>query len=237
MNEIETVRQEVMSIPDQAKTIVVKDQQSLSTANEFFLTIKALRKKIGDTFDPIIKKANEAHREAINQKKIIEAPLLVAEQYLNTQVTAYKREKDRIRDEEIERNRLQAIKDEADRRKKDEDGNITKAAELEAAGAVEEAEALIAETIEEKEKPFYITPAPPETQKVKLEGATVQEYWHAEVVSFKELFLAVANGKANLDCLEPNITYLNEIARRQKNAMAIPGVKAVSKSSMKATGR
>jgi hypothetical protein len=237
MNEIETVKQEVMSIPDQAKTIIVKDSKSLTMANEFFLTIKALRKKIGDTFNPIIQKANEAHKEAINQKKIIEAPLLVAEQYLNVQVTAYKREQDRIRREEEERLRRQAIKDEAERRQKEEDESLTKAAELEAAGATEEAEALIAEAIDEKEKPLNVTVPPPETPKVKLEGATVVEYWHAEVTNFRELVKAVANGQADLDCLEPNITVLNGLARRQQKIMAIPGVKAVSTSSMKATGR
>jgi len=237
MNEIETVKKEVTPIPDQAKAIIVKDAQSLIKANEFFLNIKALRKKIADTFDPIIKKANETHKEAINQKKVIEAPLVVAEQYLNTQVTAYKREQDRIRRDEEERLRLEAIRIAADQRQKDEDANLAKAAELEAAGAVEEAEALITETIEEKEKPLTVTVPPPETPKVKLEGATVVEYWHAEVTNFRELVKAVANGQADLDCLEPNITVLNGLARRLKKEMAVPGVKAVSTSSMKPTGR
>jgi hypothetical protein len=237
MNEIETVKQEVMSFPDQVKKIIVKDPQSLVKANDFFLTLKALRKKIGDTFDPIIKKANEAHKEAINQKKLIEAPLVVAEQYLNVQVTAYKREQDRKRKEEEEELRQQAIKDEAERRKKEEDDNIARAAELEGAGATEEAAALISETIEKKEEPLTVTVPPPETPKVKLEGATVVEYWHAEVTNFRDLVKAVANGQVDLDCLEPNITVLNGFARRQQKAMAIPGVKAVAMSSMKATGR
>jgi hypothetical protein len=111
MNEIETIRQEVMPIPDQAKMIIVKDAGSLSRANEFFLIIKALRKKISETCDPVIKKTNEAHKEAIKLKGLVEAPLIVAEQYLNTQVTAYKREQDRLRKEEEERLRQQAIKD------------------------------------------------------------------------------------------------------------------------------
>ena len=237
MNEIEVVKAEVLPIPQQAQMIVVKDQGSLSKANEFFLVIRGLRKKIADTFDPIISKAHAAHKEALSQKSQIEAPLVVAEKWLNGQVTTYHQEQEKKRREEEELSRQKAIKEEMERRKKEEDERLTQAAELEAAGATEEAEALIAETVEEIEKPLEVYVPPPETPRVKLEGATVKTFWSAEITDLKSLCRAVADGKCPIAYIEPNMTALNAQARSLKKEMNIPGVKAISTSSMSATGR
>lgn len=236
MNEIETVKSEVLPISDQAKMIVVNSLSTLAQANDFFLTIKALRKKIADTFDPIIKKAHEAHREALNQKALVEAPLVTAERYLNEQVTAYKRWVDVRRREEEERLRQEAIKAEMERRKQEEEQRLAEAAVLESAGAKEEAEALIAETLEENQKPVEVY-VQAETPKVELEGATVKTYWQAEVTDLRALCRAIAEGKASLNCIEPNMTVLNQMARALRKELAIPGVKAVSTSSMASTGK
>lgn len=236
-NQVEIVKNEVLPIPDQAKMIVVKDEGTLSKANEIFLTIKALRKKIGEVFDPIIAKSHAAHKEALAQKTQAEAPLIVAEKYLNGQVTVYHQEMERKRREEEELLRQKAIKEEMERRKKEEEDRLQQAAELEAAGAKEEAEALIQETVEENEKPVEVYIPPPETPKVKLEGATVKEYWSAQVTDLKALCRAVAEGKCPVSYIEPNMTVLNGQARALKKEMSIPGVKPVSTSSVAATGR
>src|SRR3989304_10076991 len=173
INPVEVVRQEVLPIPEQAKMIVVKNQLTLVKANDFFLTIKALRKKIADTFNPIIQKAHEAHKEALNQKALIEAPLVTAETYLNRQVTDYTREQERKRREEEEILRQEAIKAEMERRKKEEDDRLAKAADI---------------------------------------------------------------GKAPLAYVDANMPTLNTLARRLMKEMSIPGVKAVSTSSVAATG-
>jgi len=237
INQVEVVRQEVMPIPDQAKMIVVKDQPSLMRANAFFLDIKALRKKIDDTFSPIIQAAHKTHQEAIAQRKLVEEPLIVAEKYLNGQVTDYKREQDRIRLEEEERLRQEAIKAEAERRQKEEEERLAQAAELEAAGAKEEAEALMNEAIEEKEKPIEIYIPPPATPKVELEGAIVKTYYSAKVTNLAKLIKAVAERRAPENCLEPSMTVLNGLARSLKKEMKIDGVELVVTSSMASTGR
>lgn len=244
MNEIETVQQEVMPIPDQAKIIVVKDQGSLRLANDFFLTIRALRKKIAAVFDPMEKAAKEAKQKAEESRKTIvaerekvEAPLILAEKYLNGQVTDYKREQDRIRLEEEEKNRLEAIKIEAERRQKEEDDRLAQAAELEAAGATEEAEALISEAIEEKGKPIEVYVQPPTTPKVELNGMAMVTTWHAEVVNLRELSLAVGQGRIPSAYVEANMPALNKQAISLKNEMRIPGVKAVSETKSRPTGR
>jgi len=244
MNEIEQIKAKAITFPDQAKAIVVRDQKSLGLANQFFLNIRALRKEIASYFDPIIEAAKEAKRkadhtraEAVSQKERAEAPLVVAEAYLNEQITDYKWEQDRIRAEEEEKNRLEAIKIEAERRQKEEDDRLAQAAELEAVGATEEAEALVNEAIEEKEKPLEVYVPPPATPKVELNGMTMVTNWHAEVVSLKELCLAVGQGKCPLAYVEANMPTLNTLAVRLKKEMNIPGVKAVSETKSRPTGR
>ncbi|MBU1067584.1 hypothetical protein KKE60_07330 [Patescibacteria group bacterium] len=237
INPVEQVKNEVIPIPDQAKMIIVKDQGTLAKANDFFLTIKALRKKISDTFDPIISKAHAAHKEALNQKSMVELPLVVAEKYLNGQITAYHQEIEKKRREEQEILRQEAIKAEMERRKKEEEERLVQATELEAAGAKEEAEALISEAIEEKEKPIEAYVPPPTTQKVELEGVTVKTYYSAKVSNLSKLIKAVAEGRAPVNCLEANMTVLNGLARSLKKEMKLDGVELVVTPSMASTGR
>ena len=237
LNQVEIVRQQVVPIPLQAKMIVVTDQQTLTQANDFFLTIKALRKRIAETFDPIISAAHKTHQEAITQRKLVEEPLIIAEKYLNGQVTAYHQEVEKKRREEEEIARQKAIKEEMERRKKEEEDRLAQAVALEEVGAVEEAQAIVDEVIEENAKPVEVYTPPPETPKVELEGASVKTYWKCEVTDFMKLVKAVANGQAPSNCLEANMTVLNGLARSLKSEMRYPGVKAVSSSSMVATGR
>ncbi len=244
MNEIETVKQEVTPVSEQALMIRVQDQPTLTKANDMFLVLRQMRKKIADVFSPIIEAAKETKRkadatraEAVRQQEKIEEPIIRAESYLNGQITDWKRLQDRIREAEQEKLRQQAIKEEMERRRKEEDLRLKQAVKLEKAGATEEAEALIQETIEENQKPVEIYIPPPETPRVELEGATIKEYWKAEVVNLKLLCQAIGEGKCPIAYVEPNMTALNGQARSLKKEMSIPGVRAVSTSNMAAMGR
>jgi hypothetical protein len=228
ISQVEVVRQEVMPIPDQAKMIVVRDQGTLVKANDFFLTIKALRKKISETFDPIITKANAAHKEALNQKALIEAPLIVAEKYLNGQVKNYKVAQDLLRRAEEEKLRQEAIKAEMERRHKEEEEKIAQATALAEAGALEEADALIEEAVEEAIKPIEVIIAPPETPKVKLMGAAMRESWDFEIE--KESLIP-------RQYLIPNLKKIGGIVRVLKGETNIPGIKVFRVDKMVATGK
>ena len=244
MNQIEQVQYEVLPISETARAIIVKDQQSLQNANQAFLDIRSMRKKIGDVFDPMENSAKEAKRKAedsrkeiVRQREKIEEPLLRAEAYLNGQITDYKREQDKNRAEEEEKNRQKAIKEEMERRKKEEDARMKQAAALEKAGAKEEAEALIEETIQAQEEPMQIYIPPPFTPKVELNGMAMVTLWHAEVVSLKELCLAVGQGRCPTAYVEANLPALNKQAISLKGEMKIPGCKAVSETKSRPTGR
>jgi hypothetical protein len=244
MIETQEISKECMPIPSQAKMILVKDEPSKCQANEFFLIIRGLRKRIAQTFDPMEKKAKEAKQKAEESRKTIvqereklEAPLLEGENWINGQLTTYKRIQDEIRAKEQEALRQEAIKVEMARRKAEEEAKLKQAAELEASGAQYEADQVMAEALEEVEKPMEVYTPPPTTQKVELDGMASRTNWKANVVNLKALALAVGTGKAPLNLIEANLPALNRLATALKKEMAIPGVEAVSETKLVPTGR
>lgn len=55
-----------------------------------------------------------------------------------------------------------------------------------------------------------------------------QHGWHAEVVDFMALVQAVADGTVPTAALQPNAAFLDEAAVRDRERLAIPGVRAVA---------
>jgi hypothetical protein len=55
-----------------------------------------------------------------------------------------------------------------------------------------------------------------------------QNGWHAEVVDLMALVQAVADGSVPLAALRANTEWLDEAALRERDALAIPGVRAVA---------
>ncbi len=74
-------------------------------------------------------------------------------------------------------------------------------------------------------------------QTPKVTGISHRETWHAEVTSLHSLVAAAAqNPQAYLMYLTPNMQALNSVARTQKAALDIPGVKPVAEQGI-AAGR
>jgi len=234
VREIEETRSKFLTM---ALSTKVSDQKTLTFANELFLEADANIKAVDEKLDPKRELAYRAYQEWLKLIKELKEPYLKGKTYINNQIVIYKKEQDRIRDEEMERQRQEAIKIEMDRRWKEEEDRISQAIALEEVGAHEEAESLISETIEDKEKPIEVYTAPASTPKVILTGATVKEYWHAEVTDLRALCKAIGEGKYPTAYVKANMGPLNDQARDLKKEFNIPGVKAVSMSSMAATGR
>lgn len=228
LDPIVAVSREVMPIPDQAKLIMVKDQVSMTKANEMFLVIKGLRKKIADTMDPIIQAAHKTHKEALNQKANLEAPLIAGEKWLNGQMTAYHQEQERIRWAEEERLRQEAIQAEMKRRQEEEERKMAEAAALEAAGATDEAEQLVNEAIQAKEEPVIVEVQAPPTPKVVMTGAAVKKYWEYEIINEQLI---------PREYLIPDEKKIGAMVRGSQGKVNIPGVRIYQRSSLSATGR
>lgn len=180
MEDVKQIEETAVAIPDKARTLVVNDGESLKTASAFLLTIKALRRKIADTFDPIIKKAHEAHKEAIAQKKNVETPLLEGEKIVKGAIGVYSDEQDRIRREAEAKQRREQEAFELKKREEEERA-LAAAIEAEEAGKPEAAAEIVAEaeTIADK-LPETVTLPPP--KPMMSHGVSTRKVWKFEVV-------------------------------------------------------
>jgi hypothetical protein len=248
MNGTETVKipeaakpieEKALAIIPQIRAVVVKDEATKELAGAYFNQINEALGQIGVVFDPLIEAAKEAKRKAdavraaiVDQKERFAGPWNTAKAHIVGQLTAFKDEQDRKRREEEERLRQEAIKEEMAKRKAEEEARIKAAAELEAAGATEEAAAMVEEAVAESERPkeVYVPPAP--TAKVEFAGGGFRETWHAEVTDLKKLCLAIGQGRAAITLVEANMPALNKLAIALKGQMNIDGVKAVRETGL-----
>ena len=140
MEELEQLKKAALGFPERAKRIMVHDLKTLSVANDFLISIKVMRDEIGRTFNPIIKKAHEAHKEAVAKKKEHEEPLKDAETTIKIHIGAYMTIQAEIRREAEEK----ARKEEEERRK-EEERILAESQILEDSGKGKEAENILAE--------------------------------------------------------------------------------------------
>lgn len=173
-----------------------------------------IKKAIAETFDPIIKKAYETHKEACAQKNRFEKPRQQAEEKCRSLMTAYltKVEEAKAKLEAELSRQLKA--DMAARAQAEEDPEERARLEQEAAST--------RVTLTEAE-PGELTSTAPK--------------WTAEVYSLKDLCAAVAAGTVPEMAVTPNQTFLNQSARTFKDQVKWPGVRFVRTVAPKRKGR
>ena len=183
------VKTKVDNFPQQAKNLSVATKEEYESAATFLKDIKVLRKQVKETFDPIVKKASDAHREAVRQRKIHEEPLETAERLIKNKMGYYvqeeerKQREERRRLEEEERKRaIEQQKREAEERKQREEQTINDAAELEAAGDTEAAEILLEDMEMEVPKEME-TVRPIQQEKTTVQGISTKKSWDYEIIN------------------------------------------------------
>lgn len=201
------VTQEVATIEDQAKALQVVDAESYIAAGELWKSIKALRKKVADTFDDIISAAHLAHKKAVEKKKMHDNPLDAAERIVKTAMSNYDLAQERIR--KAEEDRLREIE-----RKAEEERRLQEAIALEAQGEKEVAEAVM-------EAPVYVAPVVIPKTTPKLQGGPVfQTRWDFEVID------------ANIiprQYMVPDLVKIRQLVTALKGQANIPGIRAFEK--------
>lgn len=128
--EITNIEKDSDVVIKQASSFTIVSQDIYENAGKFLLKIKDLKKEISKTFDPLVKKAHEAHKEATTQRNKHLEPVEKAEYILKTKCKKYendmamKAEAERIKAEEEKQKKIDAEnkrrQDEADKRRKDE---------------------------------------------------------------------------------------------------------------------
>jgi hypothetical protein len=206
-----------LSWPEKAKAIAVKDQAGYDQAIEVGRGIVALRKEIEAQFAKPKKKAHEAHKAITAMEKKYLDPLVQAESILKASIVAFTTEQERLRREEEARIR-------AEQERLAEEARLAAAIEAEQAGATEaEVQAVI-------EEPAFIAPVVAAPTYQKATGVSTPVTWSAEVISMKQLCAEISAGRQPETLVLANQPVLNKMAVALKSALAIPGVKAVSKT-------
>lgn len=215
------LRNEESSWLTEAQKHKVTDQESLDQAGVLLQSIKAARKRIEETLGPIIKKAHETHGSLVSLRKQLEEPFEKAERMVKVELVNYtEKERERIATE-------QRQKEEA-ARKAAEDERLARAQQLQNQGRQAEAEAEL-DTPVVVETPVVAAP--------RASGVSVGGRWKARVDSPLALIKFVAEHPEYVNLVQANETALNDLARAQQAAMAIPGVTAFREATASVRGR
>jgi hypothetical protein len=235
------VEERAVTLPEKATSIRIVDQATFAQAGEFLLGVKALRREIDETFDPLVRKAHEAHKAAVAAKKKVEGPVAEAETIVKRGMGAYQQEQDRIRREaeegaRRERERLERearAREEEERKRLEaeaEDRRLAEALEAEQRGDVTRATQIL----EAPPAPVFVPPAPaafvppPAPEPAKVEGVSFMERWEFEVVDPRLVpreYLAVDEKK------------IGGVVRSLKGEAKIPGVRIWSTKTVAARAR
>jgi len=198
INEVTTL---ALSVPDQAKQISIKTMDDYVRAGEIMLTIKAIRKKITDTFKPIKQKMDAAKQEVLDQERAADAPLKEAEALLSPQIITWNREQERIRQAEEARLREEARKQEEERR-------LQEAILAEQHGQKEEAEAIM-------ETPVQVAPVVVPKSVPKVSGMSIRDNWKFKITNEKLI---------PREYLKVDEVKIGQVVRALKSATTIPGI-------------
>lgn len=205
----------------------VTDQDSYDQMADL-LKIGADREKaVEAAFEPATKVFHGLHSLFTSAKKLLAGPYQTGKQIAGRKMAAFQEEK--RREHEREQRRLE---EEARRKQEEEAARV----------AAEEKERLIAEGVSRREaeakrreierdlksEPPPPVSAPPTLQKAS--GITTRKpVPEIKVVNLRELVRAVANGKASLGFLDPNISALNTHIRIPGNT-APPGTRVIMRA-------
>jgi hypothetical protein len=222
--ETRELEQKALTLPEQAKAIIIRDQPTYELAAEKLLAVAAMRREITEYHAPLKAKAHEAHKAICNAEAGMLAPVAEAERILKTGIATYTAEQRRIQEQ-----REREAREAADRAAAEALEASIEAAEAEGA-SVDEVQAII-------EQPM-VAPAvyvAPTIQPVS--GIGTAKTYHAELVSIRELCKAVALGQVPEAYVSANLPALNGVARSTKGSMRIPGIRIVEDTQVRAGRR
>jgi hypothetical protein len=200
--------------------MVIATADDCEAAAEDLKAIKSRQKALEDARTTITKPLLEAQRAVNALFKGPQDMLTQAEQIVKRGILAYQDAEDRKRRE--------AEAAAAEVARKEREKLEAQAAKATAAGKVERAEALTAAAASIPERIAIASAAP------KLGGVSSKTTWRAEVTDKATFIAYVAQHPEWLQLVDVNMTALNGLARSQKAALALPGVKAMEEKNLAA---
>jgi hypothetical protein len=205
------VTREVATVETQAKELKVVDAASYIAAGELWKGIKALRAKVADTFDDIIKAAHLAHKKAVEKKKMHDGPLDAAERMVKQAMSVYDLEEEKKR--QAEQRRLEEIARKAAEEQALMDA-IAAEDEAKRNGATKEEAAQEAETV--MAEPVYVPPVVLPKATPKMQGGPVyRTIWKFRIKDVNAI---------PRQYMVPNEVAIGGVIRSLKGQANIPGI-------------
>lgn len=213
-----------VSVPQliaEARDITITDDESFIGAGTVRAALKGAQKVAEQRFEEVKKPLREAKAAFDKMESEVVGPIKSAVAALDDKTTVYRSEQLRLAEEKRKA-------DEAAARKLEEERRLKEAEAAKANGVPEE------ETLALLDEPLMPTMAPAAPATPKVAGQSYVDTWSAEVTNLSALIGYVAAApreRGNL--LLPNLPALNQVAKGMKAAMAIPGVRAVSRQTVR----
>lgn len=198
MLQEQELKQEITTIDNQVKSVVITNQESFTNAGNITLTIDGMIKQVKEYWKEPKEKAFQAHKAITAKESEMLGPLKEMRNMVQKKISAYLTEIDRKRKEEQAKLDEQRRKQEETERKKLEE----RAARAEESGKTEKAEAL-----REKAEEVYIPPVvvQPEVEKTtRIESGTISQKTVLELTVTDPMAVvkAVAQGQAPITTIK-----------------------------------
>lgn len=209
LKEVE-LEQQAMTWPEKARAIAVRDQESYNRAAGLLISIAGLEKEIIDHHKEPKQKAFEAHKAIVAAEKRLLEPLAEAKGIIKRAIGAFEQEQERIRQE-------------AERKAREEAARLEEEARLKLAVQAEEMGAP-AETVQEiidTPMPMAVPAAPRTFQRAA--GVSTRRIWKWEIVNEKEIpreYLMIDQVK------------INGIVRAMGGSTKIPGIRVYEETGI-----
>ena len=202
-----------------AAAVHIVDAASYTRAAEERKALRAFDRRVEDFFRPMREAAHKAWKAVCSQESAVRDPLAPAIKTYDAKLAAWDEEQKRIQREE-DAKRLAAA------RQAEEDSRLTQAASLEDAGEDEMASAVLDAPV------VPLAPPRPVAVTPKVEGLSYRTTYKAVVFDLGALVKYVAQHPEFVNLLAPNMAALNSMARAQRQAFALPGVRVAEEKTL-----
>jgi hypothetical protein len=208
------LRKEYSPIIQAAEKLIVDSVDSYEEANKLGRLLQAASKETEAFFKEVKVQVDAIKKPVLAAEKEHMNPLEEQKLRLGREITAWDIKVRREREEEERKAR-----EEAEKQAREE--QLMRAVELEAAGELQQAEAIL-------DEPVYVPPVIIQSVTApKVAGKVSRVTYKARVTDLKALVRAIADGKAPLGAIEVNESYINKQAANDKENFSMPGCELV----------
>ena len=197
---------------DSSKIVQVTTPEELENANNAGRVLQASTKEVELFYKPLKQQVDAFKAPLLAHEKEFAGPVDVEKKRLGGLITGYMQEQERQR-QEAERVAREAAEAAA------REEALNRAVEIESADGKEAAEQFL-------EEPLMVAPVVIQAEApVKMAGQVSRMTYSATVLDLRALLKAVVEGKAPLQCVVADESYLNGKARLEKDGFNVPGVR------------